>query len=104
MKLDRIDAQIIAALQNDARISNKELADQVGLAPSTCLERVRRLIEERVLRSRTRIDVEWRQVDGLLELIRDVDRGLLHLAGSADGFLRCRGNPVRTDESRPPVG
>ncbi len=50
VKLDRIDAEIIAALQNDARISNKELADQVGLAPSSCLERVRRLVEERVLR------------------------------------------------------
>ena len=42
-KLNRIDFEILGALQNDARLSNKELAARVGLAPSTCLERVRRL-------------------------------------------------------------
>lgn len=41
--IDRIDRQILALLQNDARISNKELAAKVGLAPSSCLTRVRRL-------------------------------------------------------------
>jgi len=40
---DRIDDSILQALQNNARISNKELAAKVGLAPSSCLERVRRL-------------------------------------------------------------
>jgi len=43
MRLDRIDFGILEALQNNARLSNKELASQVGLAPSSCLERVRRL-------------------------------------------------------------
>lgn len=43
MTLDRIDFEILDALQNDARISNKELASRIDLAPSTCLERVRRL-------------------------------------------------------------
>ena len=47
--LDRIDCQLVAALQNDARLSNKELAAQVGLAPSSCLSRVRRLRDEGVL-------------------------------------------------------
>ncbi len=41
--LDRIDVGIIEALQNDGRLSNKELAARVGLAPSSCLERVRKL-------------------------------------------------------------
>ncbi|MBI2409034.1 MAG: Lrp/AsnC family transcriptional regulator [Gemmatimonadetes bacterium] len=41
--IDRIDREILAHLQNDARISNKELAARVGLAPSSCLARVRRL-------------------------------------------------------------
>jgi len=49
LKLDRIDIEILAALQNNARISNKELAATVGLAPSSCLERVRRLQEGGVL-------------------------------------------------------
>jgi DNA-binding Lrp family transcriptional regulator len=40
---DRIDRDILAWLQHDARISNKELAGKVGLAPSSCLARVRRL-------------------------------------------------------------
>lgn len=43
--MDRIDSQILMALQNNARLSNKELAAQVDLAPSTCLERMRRLRE-----------------------------------------------------------
>ncbi|MDP6943173.1 MAG: Lrp/AsnC family transcriptional regulator [Myxococcota bacterium] len=48
--LDRIDFEILAALQNDGRISNKELAALVGLAPSTCLGRVRRLTDDGVIR------------------------------------------------------
>jgi len=41
--VDRIDRDILAHLQHDARITNKELASKVGLAPSSCLARVRRL-------------------------------------------------------------
>lgn len=44
--LDRIDAQILKALQENARVSNKDLAARVGLAPSSCLSRVRRLQDE----------------------------------------------------------
>ena len=47
--MDRIDNAILGFLQNDARMSNKELAAAVGLAPSSCLERVRRLQEKGVL-------------------------------------------------------
>ena len=49
MDLDRIDRKILAILQKDARISNKELANAVHLAPSTCFERVRRLRERGIL-------------------------------------------------------
>lgn len=41
--LDRIDCAILRQLRKNARISNKDLARRVGLAPSSCLERVRRL-------------------------------------------------------------
>ena len=41
--LDAIDCRIIAALQADARLSNVELAERVGLSPSPCLRRVKRL-------------------------------------------------------------
>lgn len=40
---DRIDHLILAALQKNGRISYKELAALTGVAPSTCLERVRNL-------------------------------------------------------------
>lgn len=48
--IDRIDAEILTRLQKNARMSNKELAAHVGIAQSTCLERVRRLLDEGVLR------------------------------------------------------
>ncbi len=41
--LDRIDRNILIQLQKDGRISNVELAKSVGLSPSPCLERVKRL-------------------------------------------------------------
>jgi Lrp/AsnC family leucine-responsive transcriptional regulator len=41
--LDRIDRNILAALQAEARISNVDLAVKVGLSPTPCLERTRRL-------------------------------------------------------------
>jgi len=47
--LDRTDFGIIAALQKDVRLSNKELAAKVGLSPSSCFERVRALRRAGVL-------------------------------------------------------
>ena len=42
-KLDRIDLRILSQLQKRGRITNVELADAVGLSPSPCLIRVKRL-------------------------------------------------------------
>ena len=47
--MDRIDNAILTCLQNDGRMSNKELAAAVGLAPSSCLERVRKLQEKGII-------------------------------------------------------
>jgi DNA-binding Lrp family transcriptional regulator len=41
--LDAIDSALLALLQNDARRTNRDLAQALGIAPSTCLERVRSL-------------------------------------------------------------
>ena len=41
--LDRTDLDILRLLQKDARILNKQLSAAVGLAPSSCHERVKRL-------------------------------------------------------------
>ena len=45
MKLDRTDKKILNAMQDNARISNLELAELVGLSPTPCSRRVKRLEE-----------------------------------------------------------
>lgn len=45
-ELDRIDRKILALLQDDARMTNLELADNVGLSPTPCARRVR-ILENR---------------------------------------------------------
>ncbi|TRW95175.1 Lrp/AsnC family transcriptional regulator [Paracoccus sp. M683] len=41
--MDRIDRHILNLMQRDASRTNAQLADMVGLSPSSCLRRVRRL-------------------------------------------------------------
>ena len=41
--LDEFDLRILVALQRNARLTNVELADLIGLSPSPCLRRVKRL-------------------------------------------------------------
>ena len=45
MQLDRISRNILSILQQEARITNQDLANRVGLSPSSCLNRVRKLEE-----------------------------------------------------------
>lgn len=45
-ELDAIDRRIITELQSDARLTNVDLAQRVGLSPSPCLRRVKRLEED----------------------------------------------------------
>ncbi len=55
--LDNIDFKILAALRDDARMTNRELAEKIGLSPSPCLRRVRLLEEAGVIRGYTiRVD------------------------------------------------
>ena len=48
--LDAVDRAILEALSDDARTPNSRLAERVGVAPSTCLQRVRALRRSGVLR------------------------------------------------------
>jgi Lrp/AsnC family leucine-responsive transcriptional regulator len=43
MKIDRTDRRILDEMQKNARISNLELADKIGLSPSPCSRRVKQL-------------------------------------------------------------
>ncbi len=49
LKLDDIDLRILAALQADGRMTNRVLAERVGLTPSPCHARLRRLIDAGVI-------------------------------------------------------
>ncbi|WP_202314521.1 MULTISPECIES: Lrp/AsnC family transcriptional regulator [unclassified Mesorhizobium] len=49
MMLDDIDKRILRALQRNGRISNIDLAREVGLSPSPCLRRVKLLEEAGVI-------------------------------------------------------
>ena len=44
--LDQTDLLLLAALQDDASLSNVALAERVHVSPPTCLRRVKRLVEE----------------------------------------------------------
>lgn len=49
-KLDSIDRRILRALARDGRLSNSQLAEEVGLSPSPCWQRTRRLEAEGFIR------------------------------------------------------
>lgn len=48
--MDERDSALVEELQRDGRQTNRELARRLGIAPSTCLERVRALHERGVIR------------------------------------------------------
>jgi DNA-binding Lrp family transcriptional regulator len=50
VEFDSVTRALLSELQKDARQTNKSLAEKVGLAPSTCLERVRELQARGVIR------------------------------------------------------
>ncbi len=49
LQLDAIDRHILGQLQNDAKVSNQELAQRVHLSPSACLRRVKQLEDAGVI-------------------------------------------------------
>ena len=53
--LDDYDKKIIQLLQEDSSISNIELSKKIGLAPSSCLLRVKNLKEQKVLKQFTAV-------------------------------------------------
>lgn len=49
MNLDALDRRILESLQRDASLTNQDLAEVIGLSPSACLKRVKRLRESGVI-------------------------------------------------------
>lgn len=79
--VDELDSAIVAQLQTDARQTNRELARTVGIAPSTCLERVRSLRERGVITGfHAEVDLEElnRGVQALLHVqVRPLSRAVI---------------------------
>ncbi len=63
--LDTIDRRILDALQDDASISNQDLADRVHTSAATCLRRVKRLVDGGVIERRIAILAPDRADTGL---------------------------------------
>jgi DNA-binding Lrp family transcriptional regulator len=58
--LDPVDLDLLALLEVDGRMANNALAERVGIAPSTCLTRIRRLRELGAIRGfHADVDPAW---------------------------------------------
>jgi DNA-binding Lrp family transcriptional regulator len=69
--LDNTDLEILSLLYSDTRLSNKEIAQKVNLAPSSCLERIRRLQSDRVILG-TRLLVDMNTLGGHIQAMVSV--------------------------------
>ncbi|WP_426360253.1 Lrp/AsnC family transcriptional regulator [Pseudocolwellia sp. HL-MZ19] len=67
-KLDDIDLRILTLLYDNADINNKDLAAKIGIAPSTCLERVKRLKTSGIIKGAF-IEVNLKNIGGNIEAI-----------------------------------
>jgi DNA-binding Lrp family transcriptional regulator len=89
--LDRIDIGILRLLQNNARLSVKEIAAEIGLAPSTTHERIRRLRESGVLLG-THVEVDPKALGVGLEALFMIElakheRGIVDVPEVRAAFL-----------------
>ncbi|MBM6592592.1 Lrp/AsnC family transcriptional regulator [Microvirga pudoricolor] len=72
MKLDRIDFKILAALQQDGRMTKLRLAEAVNLSPTACWERLSRLERGGVIlgyTARINLDAVARRTSVLVEIM-----------------------------------
>ena len=75
MQLDNYDKEILKALQNNGRLSNQEMADQIGLSPSACLRRFKALEELEVITGyRTLLDAKKLGLDLMALLHISMDK------------------------------
>ena len=84
--LDRTDFEILALLQKDARLSNKEVAGAVGLAQSSVHERLRKLKTSKVLRG-AHADVDPKAMGVSLEALFMIGLSK-HERGVVDRFIQ----------------
>ena len=51
-ELDRTDKKLLDLLQRDASLTNLELAERVGLSPTPCARRIKRLEQEGLIKAK----------------------------------------------------
>jgi DNA-binding Lrp family transcriptional regulator len=85
MSLDRTDFEIVRLLQKNARLSNKEVAAAVRLAPSTCHERIKNLQTSGVIRG-AHADIDLRAVGLTLEALFFIELAK-HVRAVVDRFM-----------------
>jgi len=85
-EIDRTDIDILRLLTKDARLSNKEIAASVGLAPSSCYERTRDLRKRGVLLG-SHAEVDWAGIGLALEALLFVQLDKLSRQ-AVDKFVR----------------
>jgi len=81
MDLDQTDIRLLDLLQDDASLSNQDLAERAHTSPATALRRVRRLVEEGVIERRVALLNPHALGEGLTALVEvSLDRqGAEHL-------------------------
>jgi DNA-binding Lrp family transcriptional regulator len=83
--LDRMDIAILGLLQNNARLSVKEIAAEVALAPSSTHERIKRMRDSGVLRG-THAEVDPKALGVGLEALFMIELSK-HQRGTVDQFM-----------------
>jgi DNA-binding Lrp family transcriptional regulator len=87
--LDRFDIAILRALQDDARLSNVDLAARIGLSPAPTWRRVRRLEEQGYITG-YRAEIDRRRIGlGVLAFVRvDAERNNAAAARALEAAIR----------------
>lgn len=93
ISLDKIDRKILKELQQNGRISNVELSKRVGLSPTPCLERVKRLEKNNVIKSYTAL-LDPGQLDASLLVYIEISLNRT----SADVFERFNQAAIELDD------
>jgi len=83
--MDDLDRTILAALIPDARRPLSQVADELGIAPTTLHQRVRRLEEKGVIKG-SRLILDWDDVGLDVVAVVSVDVGSRGLADAAEAL------------------
>lgn len=109
LKLDEIDKRILVILQKNAKITNAQLSQDIGLSPAPTLERVKKLEQSGLIKSyHAELETEMlglgvqmfvqvqlkghnkRNIDMFMDAIRDVPEVIEchHVTGNSDLILK----------------